>query len=175
VRAGRLEFLTQFPTLAAEEMRSLVYHPANEQAFRECVLPHGIKGKTHDRARALHRDLLRLRRTDSVLSRLGTNDVNIESCAPTAEIVLIRYRSAHGERLLIANLGADVLSPMNDALYATMPGHHWHMLWSSEDPAYGGGGTTPFGTNGQWLLTGYSAVILAMTREESPAHPSDRK
>ena len=174
VRGGRLEFLGQFPSLGTAEMRALVRDPADEAGFRECILPQGIEGKAHDRARALHRDLLRLRRTDPVLSRLGTNDVNIETCAPTQEVVLIRYRCATGDRLLIANLGTDILSPMNDALFATMPGHHWRLVWSSEDPAYGGGGTPPFGDGGQWPLTGYSAVILAMVRDEGSA-PSDRR
>ena len=162
VQKGRLEFLKQFPTLATETMQTLMRHPADETAFRECVLQHDVRDTFHDRARSLHRDLLRLRRTDPVLSRLGTADVTIETCAPTAHVVLVRYRSTYGERLIVANLADDVMSPMNDALYAPMPGHTWQVRWSSEDPSYGGGGTLPITESGVWLLTGFSALILAM-------------
>jgi maltooligosyltrehalose trehalohydrolase len=111
----------------------------------------------------LHRDLLKLRHGDPVFSRLGTPEVAIESSAPSEDVVLVRYRSALGERLIVANLGADQVSPMNDALFAPVPGHVWQILWSSEEPIYGGGGTIAV-AKGPWRLTGSSGLILTMVR-----------
>ena len=162
VRKGRLEFLTQFPSLATEAMQTLIKDPSDESGFRESVLRHDVREAFNDRARALHRDLLRLRRTDAVLSRLGTADITVETCAPSSHVVLLRYRSTDGERLIVANLGHDLVSSMNDALYAPTPGHTWKTIWSSEDPQYGGGGTAATIDKGQWALSGFSALILEM-------------
>ena len=36
----------------------------------------------------------------------------------------------------------------------------WRVLWSSEDPAYGGGGTPPLETEENWKIPGQAAVLL---------------
>jgi maltooligosyltrehalose trehalohydrolase len=162
VRKGRLQFLEQFPSLATKEMQSLIKDPGDEAGFRACTLDHDARGPLHDHARALHADLLRLRRTDPVFSRLGSLDVAVESSTPAAAVLLIRYRSSWGERLIVANLGVDELSRMDDALFAPLPGHKWQMKWSSEAPQYGGSGSTPLAADGRWLLMGSSAAILEL-------------
>ena len=96
-----------------------------------------------------------------MLQNLGTAAVRIESSAPTPAIVLIRYSAANGDRLLVVNLGDDHLSPMNDALFAPPKDGGWTLLWSSEHPQYGGGGTMPFVEAGRWLIRGQSAFLLA--------------
>ena len=46
-----------------------------------------------------------------------------------------------GDRLLIVNLGADVeLSPAPEPLLAPPSGTAWKLVWSSDDPCYGGEG-----------------------------------
>jgi hypothetical protein len=52
---------------------------------------------------------------------------------------------------------------MNDPLLAPAPGHSWRRIWSSEDPAYGGGGARVFPDADRWLIGGASASILEMT------------
>jgi maltooligosyltrehalose trehalohydrolase len=163
VRKGRLEFLEQFPALADGPIKELMKDPADEEAFRACKLRHEADGIGHVRARRLHRDLLQLRRSDPVLGQLGTPDVVIESSAPTEDVVLLRYRSRLGERLLVANLGADFLSPMNDPLLAPSRGHRWDLIWSSEHPDYGGVGPMQSVGNDRWLLVGGSAAIAALS------------
>jgi len=51
---------------------------------------------------------------------------------------------------------------MNDPLLAPRPGHRWNVLWSSEQPIYGGSGALPLGEAGRWLLTGRAAAILSL-------------
>jgi maltooligosyltrehalose trehalohydrolase len=161
VREGRSEFLRQFPGLATPEMQSLVFPPNSRTAYDACKLNHARDNADHGWAITLHRDLLHLRREDTVLSRLGTDEITIETSAPTTDLVLIRYISSTDHRLLIINLGADVQCQMNDPLLASTPGHAWELLWSSEQPVYGGGGAIPFPHTGSWLIRGYSGTILS--------------
>ena len=162
VREGRLKFLAQFPGMATDSMKRVMDHPRDRAAFADSKLRHDEDRALHMWALQLHRDLLRLRRTDAVLSQLGTAAVTIESSAPTEHIVLVRYRSAAGERLIVANIGSDYLSPMNDPLLAPAPGYTWRTMWSSDEPVYGGGGAIPFAKDDRWLMTGNSATILEM-------------
>jgi maltooligosyltrehalose trehalohydrolase len=163
VRKGRLEFLAQFPALGTKAMRAAIGDPRDRDGFRNCKLQHEADRKAHEWSTRLHRDLLKLRHGDPVFSRLGTPEVAIESSAPSEDVVLVRYRSALGERLIVANLGADQVLPMNDALFAPVPGQAWQILWSSEEPNYGGGGTVAV-AKGRWRLTGSSGLILTMVR-----------
>jgi maltooligosyltrehalose trehalohydrolase len=160
VRKGRLEFLGQFPGLASAEAQETLPDPADEEAFRACKLVHEDTGE-HAWAIQLHTDLLQLRRTDAVLSRLGTADVTIESSAPASHVVLIRYLSADGSRLIVVNLADDLLCAMNDPLFAPDPGTRWQMVWSSERTRYGGGGVIPIPETGPWAIRRMSATILA--------------
>jgi maltooligosyltrehalose trehalohydrolase len=159
VQTGRLEFLTQFPGLATPAMRKLLPRPGDEMIFRGCKLSDAERSADSPAVR-LHRDLLRLRREDPVLAQVGTSDVRIESAAPTAAILLIRYISQDGHRLLVLNLGTDHVSAMNDALFAPLPGTHWSVQWFSEHPDYGGGGAVPFVGPGRWLIRGHAAMLL---------------
>jgi maltooligosyltrehalose trehalohydrolase len=167
VRQGRMEFLAQFPGMTTDAMIQTLPHPGDPAGFEDCKLRREEDAARHEWALRLHRDLLRLRRNDPVLSRVGTGDVAIESCTPCETILLIRYRSPMGERLIVANIGTDKDSPMNDALFAPTPAHTWRTLWSSEDPAYGGAGAIPFTDDGQWVLAGNSAAILEMVSSSS--------
>ena len=66
------------------------------------------------------------------------------------------------DRLLLINLGNDrILSTVPEPLLAPPPGTIWQVLWSSEDPRYGGGGALPLENENGWLIIGKSAVVLA--------------
>jgi maltooligosyltrehalose trehalohydrolase len=163
VREGRLQFLSQFPALAEPEMQMLIARPNDSAAYQACKLQRNASDTRRTWTIKLHRDLLKLRRSDPVLARLGTRDVAVESAAPTNGLVLIRYISQAGHRLLIVNLSHDVLSSMNDALFAPPPTHRWQPMWTSEHPDYGGG-VPGFVETGRWPIRGGSATILAATR-----------
>lgn len=159
VRRGRLEFLSQFPGLTSSEMADRLPSPSSREAYQACKLDH-CECASQMSDIALHRDLLQLRRRDAVLSRVGTAGVAVECSSPAATIVLVRYLAAEGHRLLVVNLGADHLSPMNDPLFAPAPGTQWSVVWASEHPDYGGGGIAPFVEAGRWLIRGASATLL---------------
>jgi maltooligosyltrehalose trehalohydrolase len=159
VRNGRLEFLRQFPGLATAEMQARLPDPDDATVFERCKLQDGQRTAEGPMVR-LHRDLLRIRRTDQVLSRMHTEGVRLDSSAPTRAIVLVRTMAAQGHRLLVVNLGDDHVSAMNDPLLAPLRGSRWELQWSSEHPDYGGGGAMPFVDVGRWLIQGAAAMLL---------------
>ena len=160
VETGRLDFLAQFPALSRAEMRGRLPRPGDRDAFDRCKLSDEERERPGSIVR-LHRDLLRIRREDTVLAAVGTPDVVVESSAPTPALVVVRYIAAAGHRLLIANLADDHFSPMNEPLFAPVPGGHWQLCWSSEHADYGGLSSVPFVEADQWLLQGRSAIWLA--------------
>ncbi len=69
----------------------------------------------------------------------------------------------HGEdRLLVVNLGTQFeYKPAPEPLLAPISGGSWHLVWSSDDPRYGGSGIiNPCGKGG-WTLPGESAVLFS--------------
>src|SRR5690606_17321990 len=67
VERGRREFLEQFPSIASPVMRRAVAPSCTVEAFERCKLD--FAERRHNAAiYAMHRDLLRLRRSDPVFS-----------------------------------------------------------------------------------------------------------
>jgi maltooligosyltrehalose trehalohydrolase len=159
VEKGRLEFMSQFRNLASPAMQERIPRPSEFETFAHCKLDDGERNADGAFVR-LHRDLLTLRREDQVLSDVGTENVHIETSAPVEDLVLVRYLGVGPHRLLIVNLGNDVVLPMNDPLLAPLPGAAWADLWSSEQPDYDGDGVIPFLDANPWRIPGRSASLL---------------
>src|SRR5205814_9974385 len=128
--------------------------------FERCRL-HPSERDRHPEAWALHRDLLRRRREDPVLSRQGRDGLAGAVLGPEAFVV--RFFGPDGDdRLLVVNLGPDLhLSPAPEPLLAPPLGRRWSVLWSTESRTYGGGGTFPPDSADGWRLPGEAAVLLA--------------
>jgi maltooligosyltrehalose trehalohydrolase len=142
VRKGRLEFLSQFPSLALLATQAGVPDPE---------------------ALALHRDLLRLRREDPVFRAQGAGW--LDGTVLGREAFALRFfGETAGDRLLLVNLGMDLdLEPVPEPLLAPLTGSRWEPLWSSEDPKYGGSGAPPpEDDEGCWRLSGQAAVVLGL-------------
>ena len=60
------------------------------------------------------------------------------------------------------NLGREQwLDPAPEPLLAPPRGKAWQLLWSSEDPRYGGLGVMePVSSDGRWRIPGECAVLL---------------
>ena len=166
VRHGRLEFLSQFPSLALPETQAGVPDPDSAESFERCKLDF------HERQRnagsyALHRDLLRLRREDPVFRAQGAG--TLDGAVLGHEAFVLRFFGENaGDRLLLVNLGRDLnLEPVPVPLLAPLTGLRWEVLWSSEDPRYGGSGAPPpEDEEGRWRLAGQSAVVLRLVSRE---------
>jgi maltooligosyltrehalose trehalohydrolase len=159
VRAGRAKFLLQFPSLATNEMQARLVDPCDEQTFEKSKLDHRER-QLHAAALTLHRDLLRIRRDDPVVSRHDAMDLH--GVTLTADAFFLRYLPPGGDtRLLIVNLDRDLrFESIAHPLVAPPEGTRWATLWSSEDPAYGGSGTPELDTSDGWRIPGESAVLL---------------
>jgi maltooligosyltrehalose trehalohydrolase len=159
VRSGRAEFLSQFRALATPEMTGLFPDPSDPCTFERCKLDHRER-ETHAPVLALHRDLLRLRREEAVFQTQRKNGV--DGAVLAEEALLLRFFDEEGDdRLLLVNFGTDLnLNPAPEPLLAPPSGCEWAVLWSSENPKYGGTGTPPLDTEDNWRIPGHAAVVM---------------
>lgn len=157
VRRGRHEFLSQFRSLARREMQPLLEDPGDLSAFSRSRLDLGER-RAHEPVYRMHKDLLRLRKTDLVF----VAQIRPEGAVLGPEAFLLRFLGRQGDdRLLIVNLGRDLhLDPAPEPLLAPPDGAAWEILFSTEDPCYGGSGTFPPDSDENWRIPGHAAVVL---------------
>jgi maltooligosyltrehalose trehalohydrolase len=160
VKKGRAEFLSQFGSLQDPGARRLMADPSSPATFRSSKLDLRER-KRNPQALSLHRDLLRLRREDAVFSAQRRDWMHGAIVAPG--VFLIRYLGGDkGDRLIVTNLERDrCLLPASEPLLAPPADTHWDVLWSSENPVYGGGGTPPVETEGEWVMPGCATIVFA--------------
>ncbi len=162
VHKGRKDFLAQFPHLATPAMQERIPDPADINTFERCKLDFSQR-EQHAEAYALHRDLLRLRREDAVFRAPHLGGVDGALLSPQA-FVLRFFGQASDDRLLLINLGADVLiAPTPEPLLAPDEGKAWEILWNSEAPTYGGDAAFAAEREDGWRLPGESAVVMKST------------
>ena len=162
IRAGRAKFLSQFRTLAAS-LTGRLPDPGDLATFERCKLDPRERD-THCEAMALHRDLLSLRRGDALIG----GQAGVDGATLDAQAFVLRWSGdISPDRLLLVNLGAELLlDVLPEPLLAHPPGLAWDLLWSSEDPRYGGAGTTPIESDAGWRLPPEAAVLLGARRPD---------
>jgi maltooligosyltrehalose trehalohydrolase len=164
VRKGRREFMTQFPRLVSFVGDADMPDPADESTFLDSKLDWD-ECETHAEWLRLHRDLIRLRRDDDIFSR---QDVSaLEGAVIASEAFVLRWFDDSGnDRLALFNLGREIdWLPVSEPLIAPPCDKHWQLLWSSEDPAYGGWGTPTYDEK-RWRVPGHSAVVFRAAEDE---------
>jgi maltooligosyltrehalose trehalohydrolase len=108
---------------------------------------------------ALHRDLIRLRRTDATFSTAARERVHGAVIGDDAFV--LRFFGPEGDRVLVVNLGHDLaLASIAEPLLAPPFGRRWRMLWSSEDLRYGGDGSGPIESQQGSRFPGQAAIVL---------------
>jgi maltooligosyltrehalose trehalohydrolase len=159
VRRGRVDFVRQFPSIRGRGVRPILPDPAALATFERSKLD-ARERVTHADALSLTRDLLALRKNDPVFSAQRADRVHGSVLGP--EAFLLRFFGERGDdRLLLVNLGLDLpLRPAPEPLLAPPRGAEWQIMFSTEDPEYGGSGTPPVEVS-EPRLHGHSAVVLA--------------
>jgi maltooligosyltrehalose trehalohydrolase len=159
VREGRAAFLAQFASIATPEIMALLPDPTDLNTFESCKLDFAER-QTHAQTYAMHRDLIWLRRRDPVFRAQTPRGVDGAVLGPAAFV--LRFFGQPGcDRLIVVNLGADLaLNPAPEPLLAPAVDTVWTVLWSSEDPRYGGAGTPPLETKNNWRIPAQAAVAL---------------
>jgi maltooligosyltrehalose trehalohydrolase len=161
VRKGRAEFVSQFPTLATSEAQQNLPPPDALETFEQCKL----RWEEYDANvvhRRLYEDLITLRRSDRVFS--SGEPGGVDGAVLGEEAFVLRYAAAHPaeERLLVVNLGRDIVAAsFPEPLVAPPDQHDWTMRWSSQAGAYGGYGAYDIVTADGWRIPGHSATVLA--------------
>jgi maltooligosyltrehalose trehalohydrolase len=156
---GRAESLCQFPSIAQPEMQARLPDPAAPTTFARSKLDFSER-QHHAELYALHCDLLRLRREDPVFR--AQRPGGMDGAVLGLEAFVLRFFGEDGDdRLMVVNLGRDLpMDPAPEPLLAPPQDSAWVILWSSEDPRYGGGGMVPLEDEENWHLPGHAALVL---------------
>ncbi len=158
IRAGRKQFLQQFPSMQDPRVAGALAVPDEPDTFTRCKLDWAERDE-HREALALHRDLLRLRRSDPVIGH-ATRRIDGAVLAPLAFVLRFNVGD-RATRLLLVNLGVDLdLTPLPEPLLGPPAGTRWAMQWSSDAASYGGSGDPPLQVQPAWRLHAESAVLL---------------
>jgi maltooligosyltrehalose trehalohydrolase len=166
VRQGRATFLSQFPSLANPEVQAGLDDPGDPRTFVKSKLDFADRER-HAPIYQMHQDLLALRKGDAVFAAQRKGGMDGAVLGP--EAFVLRFFDLGGEdRLLVVNLGSDLhLDPAPEPLLAPPCGMRWQIRWSSEDPRYGGGGTSAVDTEDNWKIPGHAAVVLVPVLPEA--------
>jgi maltooligosyltrehalose trehalohydrolase len=165
VREGRREFVSQFPSIRDAKVQLTLRDPGDRATFERCILDRSER-EDHAWAVRLHRDLMALRRKDSAIRAAAEG--SLDGAVLGAKVFVLRYFGGDaGDRLLFVNLGGDYHpTVVPEPLLASPLGTRWVLLWSSEHPDYGGGGTPEFNPLEGWQIPGRSAMYF--TTEDKP-------
>jgi maltooligosyltrehalose trehalohydrolase len=162
VREGRHAEQRNFRRLTGDDTAELLADPCDPSTFERCRLDWRQRD-CNTEALSLHRDLLKLRAVDPVFASQRAD--RIQGAVIGSEALLLRYFGADGDdRLLLVNLGRDIIwQPASEPLLAPPAACDWQLLWSSEDPRYGGLGTAPLDAC-CWYVPGHTALVLKSKR-----------
>ena len=169
VREGRLQFLSQFASLAQPDAQEHQPDPGAFATFEMCKLDWSEREK-HAPVYLMHKDLLKLRREDTVIYRAACEGrTAIDGAVLDEECFLIRFFGEQDgdDRLLIVNLGIETdIAGLPEPLLAPPEGAAWELQWSSEDPQYGGSGTPRPDPGGTWKMPAHAALLVHPRQRE---------
>jgi maltooligosyltrehalose trehalohydrolase len=159
VAAGRIEFLSQFPSIADERAQAVIAPPHSSDAFERCKLDFSER-QSHRPQYQLTRDLLRMRRSDPAFH--AQKPRGVDGAVLNDHAFVLRFFADDGkDKLLIVNLGGDIHRPsIAEPLLAPPSGCRWDIAFATEDPAYGGLGVGPILSNEGWHIAAESALVL---------------
>lgn len=156
---GRKRFLSQFPSYATASAQRDIPDSGLPSTFERCQLDFSER-VNHAPLYRFHQELLRLRREDAVMGAPSRR--HLDGAVLSREALVIRWAGGqHADRLLVINLGHDLdYRSAPEPLLAPPEGSSWELVWSSDDPRYGGSGILhPCGRKG-WRFPGESAIVL---------------
>ena len=169
VRQGRAEFLSQWRSLATGQLK--VDDPCSQGTFSKCKLDLSERDKNRQWL-VLFKDLIELRKKQNVFSR---QDRSFDGAVLATDCFLLRFFSSNptDDRLVLVNLGRDLnFSPSPEPLLAPPECCEWKILWSSEDPKYGGEGTPPLDSDLNCMIPGPSTIVLSASPVEKGSKAS---
>jgi len=169
VADGRRKSLSQFPSLAVAAMQEALADPSRRETFLRCILDFRQR-VANAPFYEMFKDLAKLRRTDEVFSLQG--EAGIDGAVLSDAAFLLRFFGRGTDRLLFVNLGMDLFfTPAPQPLLAPPREQHWRVLFSTEDPRYGGSGTPDLELDQGWRIPAETAVALTSKPGAASAKP----
>jgi len=157
---GRTEFLKQFPSLSSPEIAQHLSNPTDQSTFEQCKLDFQDL-QIHEPIYLLHKHLIALRRSDPVIN--GRERHFLDGAVYGPHLLILRYFGLESgdDRLLMINFDRDqVISPAPIPLLAAPPDRSWQIIFSSEDPQYGGQSAPAIHFDERLRVVGYSATVF---------------
>jgi maltooligosyltrehalose trehalohydrolase len=163
VHQGRRRFLAEFPSYGSDCAQELIPDPNDPATFQRSKLMLAERER-HAPWYALHKDLLHIRRDDPVVAAQARD--RVDGAVIGNQACILRYFGSHDDdRLLVINFGADLrYMPAPEPLIAPSPRGPWTLVWSSDNPRYGGPGIIDPLTDEGWNIPGMSATFYAVGR-----------
>ncbi len=162
VRKGRASFMDQFPGVRYWQSSFSMGLPRDRATFERCKLDPSERS-AHKAMTVFHADLLKLRREDPVFKAQRSDWLQGAVLSPEAFVVRF-FGGTLGDRLLVVNLGRDLqLTHAPEPLLALDRNSWWQMIWTSENPLYGGAAAPPVEECGAWNIPGHAAAVLCST------------
>ncbi len=159
IAKGRVEFLRQFPSLATEGMERYLADPGKEDTFRKSKLDFRER-ETHRRFVNMFQELVTLRKDDAVFSGRGAGGIDGAVLAP--ETFVLRFFGDGTDRLLFVNFGPDLrFTPAPEPLLAPPREQEWGLIFSTDDPQYGGAGIAEIRLDQGWRIPAEAALVFA--------------
>ncbi|HJR76470.1 MAG TPA: malto-oligosyltrehalose trehalohydrolase [Nitrospiraceae bacterium] len=160
VHQGRRQFLAEFPSYGSDSAQALIPDPNDPATFQRSKLIL-TERERHAPWYALHKDLLHIRRDDPVIAAQARD--RVDGAVIGNQTCILRYFGSHDDdRLLVINFGADLrYLPAPEPLIAPSPRGPWTLIWSSDNPRYGGPGIINPLTDEGWNIPGMSATFYA--------------
>ena len=158
---GPPEFLAQFPSLGSREMQGRLPDPGARacSSGASWTSPSGRGTRQCTRCTAT---CSRLRREDPAFASQRAARPGRRGARARGLRAAVLRRGRDDDRLLLVNLGRDLpLRSCPEPLLAPPESMRWDVVWSSEDPRYGGCGTPA----AEWTrkasgMPGEAAVVL---------------
>ncbi|MEY2439675.1 MAG: maltooligosyltrehalose trehalohydrolase [Verrucomicrobiota bacterium] len=174
IRKGRFKFLTQFPSIADEEVQKILPAPDDPDVFVRCKLDFSER-QSNRHFYDLHIDLIKLRQENPWFC--GQEPCRMDGAVlGPASFVLRYFAPDKNDCLIVINLARrQKLGPAPEPLLAPPLGFEWETLWTSESPRYGGPGAVPVATQDEWILPAETAVALRLIPERAPRRKPKRR
>ena len=163
---GRRRELAQFEQYAGEGAQAEIPDPSAEDTFARARLDAAERNRRGSTWQ-LHRDLIALRRSDPVL--MSSSQTSVDGAVLERHAFVLRwYDDEQGDRLLIVNLGEQIdRTSIAEPLLAPPVGRDWQLIWSSDEPRYGGLGVVPPLTNKGWFVAAEASSLFTARAQTS--------
>ena len=139
----------------------MLTNPEEESTFLRCKLDFSDRQKNRG-IYLLHQELIALRHRDPLLGQAASG--TFDGAVLSDRAFLLRFFGKdQDDRLLIVNLGTgQQFDPAPEPLLAPPSDRRWELVFSSEDPRFGGSGSPPLESEGgYWIIPAHAAALLA--------------